>query len=164
MIDAPRKRIILHDGEQAKLDQPARDDEGFSPVVKIDDRPKGFVDGRKTEHADYMKSQTEFPIHGVMESGGSYNLHARIPADGGNLALPHLEDAARSLIVRPGTDPLVIAEYGCLQGKNSLAPIRAAIRCPRSRNVVHVDQHANDFNTLFDVLHNDSERYSINDF
>jgi len=29
--------------------------------------------------------------------------------------------------------------------------------------VVHVDQHANDCNTLFDVLHNDSERYSIND-
>jgi hypothetical protein len=27
--------------------------------------------------------------------------------------------------------------------------------------VVHVDQHANDFNTLFEVLHNDSERYSI---
>jgi hypothetical protein len=86
MIAAPRKRIILQDGE-VKLDQPARDDEGFSPVVKIDDRPKGryagFVDCRKTEHADYMKSQIEFPIHGVMESGGSYNLHARIPADGG---------------------------------------------------------------------------------
>jgi hypothetical protein len=29
--------------------------------------------------------------------------------------------------------------------------------------VVHVDQHANDFNTLFDVLHNDSERYSVDD-
>ena len=29
--------------------------------------------------------------------------------------------------------------------------------------VVHVDQHANDFNTLFDVFHNDSERYSVDD-
>jgi hypothetical protein len=29
--------------------------------------------------------------------------------------------------------------------------------------VVHVDQHANDFNTLFDVLHSDPERYSIDD-
>ena len=108
--------------------------------------------------------------HGVMEGGGSYNLHARIPAVGGNLALPYLEDAARSLAVRPGTDPLVIADYGSSQGKNSLAPMRAAIRCLRSRvgndraiMVVHVDQHANDFNTLFDVLHNDVERYSVDD-
>ena len=29
--------------------------------------------------------------------------------------------------------------------------------------MVHVDQHANDFNTLFDVLHRDPERYSIDD-
>jgi hypothetical protein len=105
-----------------------------------------------------------------MEGGGSYNLHARIPAGGAILALPYLEDATRSLTVRPGTDPLVIADYGSSQGKNSLAPMRAAIRCLRSRvgneravMVVHVDQHANDFNTLFDVLHNDSERYSVDD-
>jgi SAM dependent carboxyl methyltransferase len=108
--------------------------------------------------------------HGVMEGGGSYNLHARIPAEGGNLALPYLEDAARSLADRQGTDPLVIADYGSSQGKNSLAPMRAAIRCLRSRVgnkraviVVHVDQHANDFNTLFAVLHNDPERYSVDD-
>ena len=108
--------------------------------------------------------------HGVMEGGGSYNLHARVPAGGGNLALPYLEDAARSLTVRQGTDPLVIADYGSSEGKNSLAPMRAAIRCLRSRVgneraviVVHVDQHANDFNTLFEVLHNDPERYSVDD-
>jgi len=108
--------------------------------------------------------------HGVMEGSGSYNLHAKVPSGGGSLALPYLEKAARSLTVRPGTDPLVIADYGSSQGKNSLAPMRAAIRCLRSRvgndravMVVHVDQHANDFNTLFDVLHNDSERYAADD-
>ena len=107
--------------------------------------------------------------HGVMEGGGSYNLHARIPAGGGNLALPYLEKAARSC-TSARNDPIVIADYGSSQGKNSLAPMRAAIRCLRSRvgneravMVVHVDQHANDFNTLFDVLHNDSERYSVDD-
>ena len=108
--------------------------------------------------------------HGVMEGGGSYNLHARIPAGGGNLALPYLEDAAQSCTLPPGSDPIVIAAYGSSQGKNSLAPMRAAIRCLRSRvwneravTVVHVDQHANDFNSLFDVLHDDSERYSMDD-
>lgn len=108
--------------------------------------------------------------HGVMEGGGSYNLHARIPAGGGGLGLPYLEAAVRSLALPPAGNPIVIADYGSSQGKNSLAPMRAAIRCLRSRvglerpiTVVHVDQHANDFNTLFDVLHNDSERYSAND-
>jgi len=105
-----------------------------------------------------------------MEGGGSYNLHARIPAGGGNLALPYLEEAARSVTLGPGSDPIVIADYGSSQGKNSLAPMRAAIRCLRTRvgsewpiTVVHVDQHANDFNTLFDVLYRDPERYSIDD-
>src|ERR1700723_2508418 len=108
--------------------------------------------------------------HGVMEGGGSYNLHSRIPAGGGNLALPYLADAAQSLAVRPGTDPLVIADYGSSQGKNSLAPMRAAIRCLRTRvgnersvMVVHVDQHANDFNTLFELLPRDPERYALDD-
>lgn len=48
--------------------------------------------------------------------------------------------------------------------------MRSAIRCLRTRVgsdrpviVVHIDQHANDFNTLFDVLHNDPERYSLED-
>jgi SAM dependent carboxyl methyltransferase len=108
--------------------------------------------------------------HGVMEGGGSYNLHAKVPAGGGNLALPYLEKAAQSCTLPPGSDPIVIADYGSSQGKNSLAPMRAAIRCLRPRVgderpivVVHVDQHANDFNTLFDVLHNDPDRYSIDD-
>jgi SAM dependent carboxyl methyltransferase len=115
-------------------------------------------------------SAVAISTHGVMEGGGSYNQHAEVPAGGGNLALPCLEDAARSLAVRPGNDPLVIADYGSSQGKNSLAPMRAAIRCLRTRVgserpiiVVHVDQHANDFNTLFDVLHADPERYSMED-
>jgi hypothetical protein len=104
--------------------------------------------------------------HGVMEGSGSYNLQFRTPAGGANLSLPYMEDAARSLVVRPGTLPLVIADYGSSQGKNSLAPIRAAIQCLRMRigaerpiAVVHVDPHANDLNTLFDVLHNDPERF-----
>jgi hypothetical protein len=48
--------------------------------------------------------------------------------------------------------------------------MRTAIRCLRTRvgserpvAVIHVDQHANDFNTLFDVLHSDPERYSMGD-
>jgi hypothetical protein len=109
-------------------------------------------------------------IHGVMEGGGSYNLHARIPAGGGNLALPFLEQAVRNVTLDNGDQPVVIADYGSSQGKNSLAPMRVAIKALRARVgpdrpifVVHVDQAANDFNTLFDVLHSDPERYSVDD-
>jgi SAM dependent carboxyl methyltransferase len=108
--------------------------------------------------------------HGVMEGGGSYNLHAKLPAGGGSLALPYLEKAAQSCALPPASNAIVIADYGSSQGKNSLSPMRAAIRCLRARvgnersvMVVHVDQHANDFNTLFDVLHKDPERYALDD-
>jgi SAM dependent carboxyl methyltransferase len=108
--------------------------------------------------------------HGVMEGGGSYNLHAKIPAGGGSLALPYLEKAAQSCALPPGSNAIVIADYGSSQGKNSLSPMHAAIRCLRTRvgnersvMVVHVDQHANDFNTLFDVLQKDPERYTLDE-
>jgi hypothetical protein len=116
-----------------------------------------------------MADQTT-DAHGVMEGGGSYNLHAKLPAGGGNLALPFLEQAARNVTLDGGDQPVVVADYGSSQGKNSLAPMRAAIKALRARlgpdrpiSVVHIDQAANDFNTLFDVLHSDPERYCADD-
>jgi hypothetical protein len=114
-----------------------------------------------------MANQATAP-HGVMEGGGSYNLHARIPAGGSILALPFLEQAVKNVTLDSGEQPVIIADYGSSQGKNSLAPMRAAIKALRARVgpdrpilVVHIDQPANDFNTLFDVLNNDPERYSL---
>jgi hypothetical protein len=110
------------------------------------------------------------PSHGVMEGGGSYNLHARLPAGGASLALPLLEEAVRNITFEPGSQPIVVADYGSSQGKNSLIPMRAAVHTLRARVgmdrpifVVHIDQAANDFNTLFNVLHSDPERYSAGD-
>jgi hypothetical protein len=107
---------------------------------------------------------------GVMEGGGSYNRHAKLPAAGGSLALPFLEQAVKNVTLESGDQPVVIADYGSSQGKNSLAPMRAAIKALRARVgparpilVVHIDQAANDFNTLFDVLHSDPESYSSGD-
>jgi hypothetical protein len=116
-----------------------------------------------------MSNQREAP-HGVMEGGGSYNRHAKVPASGATLALPFMEQAAKNIRLEGGDDPVVIADYGSSQGKNSLAPMRTAIKALRTRvgpdrpiSVVHVDQAANDFNTLFDVLHRDPERYCVDD-
>jgi SAM dependent carboxyl methyltransferase len=117
-----------------------------------------------------MATTTSVHSHGVMEGNGAYNRHARIPAGGAALALPLLEEAVRSLDLRGRDEPVVVADYGSSQGKNSLTPMRAAIRGLRTRIgpdrpifVTHVDQPANDFNTLFDVLHSDPECYSADD-
>jgi len=84
--------------------------------------------------------------------------------------LPFLEQAVKNIPLDGGDQPVVIADYGSSQGKNSLAPMRAAIKALRARIgpdrsifVVHIDQAANDFNTLFDVLHRDPDRYSLDD-
>ena len=121
------------------------------------------VSGRKT-------SSPPIATHGVMEGGGAYNLHARVPAGGGKLALPFVEQAVRAIPFNEEIEPVVIADYGSSQGKNSLVPMTVAIRVLRSRLgpdrpicVVHIDQAANDFNTLFSVLHSDPERYALDD-
>jgi hypothetical protein len=107
---------------------------------------------------------------GVMEGGGSYNRHAQFQARGGSLALPLLEQVVSGLVLDGRDDPVVIADYGSSQGKNSLEPMRTAIRALRARlgpdraiMVTHVDQPANDFNTLFAVLDQDADRYAAGD-
>jgi hypothetical protein len=110
------------------------------------------------------------PPHGVMEGKGAYNRDARIQASGVSLAVPLLENAARRIAPGPADQPIVIVDYGSSQGKNSLLPLRAAINAMRSSFglnrpilVFHVDQPANDFNTLFGVLDSDADRYTLDD-
>jgi hypothetical protein len=110
------------------------------------------------------------PAHGVMEGKGAYNRYATVPAAGSTLALPLLEKAAQELDAGDGDEPLVIADYGASQGKNSLAPIRKAIETLRPRVgshrpilVFHIDQPSNDFNTLFTLLDADADTYTLDD-
>jgi hypothetical protein len=106
----------------------------------------------------------------AMEGQGSYNRHARLPAGGGALALPHLERAIADVPLGSGVEPVVIAEYGSSQGKNSLAPMALAISAVRARTgqdrpilVCHEDQPSNDFNALFELLHSHPDRYQLAD-
>jgi hypothetical protein len=109
------------------------------------------------------------PPSGAMEGRGAYDRHAELPARGGAFALPHFERAVRALPLDTGDQPIVIADYGSSQGKNSLAPMRIAIEALRTRRgpdrpivVYHVDLPANDFNALFETLQDDPERYVLN--
>jgi hypothetical protein len=99
---------------------------------------------------------------GLMAGGGFYNRHGWMQAAGIKLALPALARAAAAV---PVEEPVVVADYGCSQGRNSLRPMGVAIERLRARrpdvpiSVVHVDQPANDFASLFAVLHESEEGY-----
>jgi hypothetical protein len=60
------------------------------------------------------------PGSGAMEGGGAYNGHSRIPAGGIAFALAPLEAAARRVVLEHEDRPVVIADYGSSEGKNSL--------------------------------------------
>jgi SAM dependent carboxyl methyltransferase len=116
-----------------------------------------------------MSNQTTQP-HGVMEGKGAYNQHAKLPGGGAALAAAFLEEAARAISLDHGNQPIVIADYGSSQGKNSLAPMQIALQTLRPRLrpdraifVFHIDQPSNDFNSLFDVLSSDPDRYTLGD-
>ena len=83
--------------------------------------------------------------------------------------MPLLEKAAASVTIEPGDSPVVIADFGSSQGRNSLLPLRVAIKSLQGRIgvdrpicVFHTDQPGNDFSTLFQVAHTDPESYLRN--
>jgi hypothetical protein len=115
-------------------------------------------------------SKEPMPPHGVMEGKGAYNKHAKLPAGGAALAAPLLEKAVGNVELDAGDQPVVIADYGSSQGKNSMFPMQVAIRNLRQRLgpnrsicVFHIDQPSNDFNALFEVLDADPDRYVLDE-
>jgi len=112
-------------------------------------------------------SDKSAPRQGVMVGGGAYNQHSSLQAAGAAFALSLLEKAVLNVAVEPGSHPVVIADYGSSEGKNSLAPMRSAVEGLRSRIgpdrpifIFHIDQSANDFNSLFRVLDTDPATYA----
>jgi len=107
---------------------------------------------------------------GAMEGRGAYNRHAGLQAAGGALALNALRHAAASVALDTGGQPIVIAEYGASQGRNSQLPMRVAITELRARVgpdravlVYHEDLPINDFGSLFEVLESAPDRYVRDD-
>ena len=105
-----------------------------------------------------------------MEGHGVYNRSSAVQAAGFSPALPLLEEAARRMGLPPAPQPVTIADYGSSQGRNSLAPIAAAIRVLRGRIgagrpicVVHTDLPTNDFGSLFEAVETDPASYLRDD-
>jgi hypothetical protein len=62
-----------------------------------------------------------------MEGGGAYNRSSTVQAAGLAPAVPWLTEAAKLVPLGLLDEPLIIADYGSSQGRNSLAPLGAAI-------------------------------------
>jgi hypothetical protein len=106
------------------------------------------------------------PSREAMEGGGVYNKNSAHQAAGGASALPLLQQAARQVALDASDDPIVIADFGASQGRNSLLPLRTAIAALRDRvglgrpiSVVLTDLPGNDFSTLFQLLESDPDSY-----
>jgi len=113
-----------------------------------------------------MAESPVFPMPAPMEGHGGYNRGSRVQAAGLSPALPLLKQAAATAALTPGPEPIVIADYGCAEGRNSLRPMAVAVGAHRERagadraiSVVHVDRPANDFNALFQLLAGDPQSY-----
>ena len=94
-----------------------------------------------------------------MEGHGAYNRSSRVQAAGLAPAVPLLEQAARTVPLAAAAQPVVIADYGSSEGRNSLVPLALAISVLRERvgperaiSVVHTDMPDNDFTALFQTL------------
>jgi hypothetical protein len=101
-----------------------------------------------------------------MEGDGAYNRSSRVQAAGNLPAIARLEEAARTVSLAAAPETIVVADYGASEGRNSLAPIGAALRALRARagasraiGVVHTDLPGNDFSALFETLQNDPQSY-----
>jgi hypothetical protein len=100
-----------------------------------------------------------------MEGEGAYNRSSRVQAAGLAPAIDLFATAARAVPLPPD-GPVVLADYGCSQGHNSLRPISTALEALRARigpepavSVVHTDLPGNDFTALFATLAHDPESY-----
>jgi SAM dependent carboxyl methyltransferase len=105
-----------------------------------------------------------------MEGHGGYNRRSAVQACGASPALPLLEQAAREAALPAGDATVVVADYGSSEGRNSLAPMAAAIGVLRARtgparavSVVHTDLPGNDFGALFQLLATDPASYLRDD-
>lgn len=101
----------------------------------------------------------------AMEGAGYYNRNSGMQAAGIALALPLLEAAAQA-VTADNDGPLVVADFGSSQGRNSMLPMRLAIEALRRQfgheraiEIVHTDLPSNDFASLFRMLDEDESSY-----
>ena len=99
----------------------------------------------------------------VMDGAGFYNRHSVQQEEAAAAAGAMFRRAARAAVRPPGTDPIVVADFGASQGRNSMHPISEALDALGDQDqpavVVHTDLPANDFSSLFATVASDPDSY-----
>jgi hypothetical protein len=99
-----------------------------------------------------------------MTGGGFYNLHSTLQDAAIRKVLPLWRESLQDVAL--ADRDVTIVDYGSSEGRNSMAPIGAAIDCVRQRtgaetpiSIIHTDLPGNDFSTLFRTLIESEDSY-----
>ena len=109
--------------------------------------------------------RTSASADAVMKGHGFYNEHSRPQQTADSLGLPLLGRAVEEMTVPQGAEPAAVADFGAAQGRNSLGPMRLAVKKIRRRTtsspivVIHTDLPQNDFGSLFALVEASPESY-----
>ena len=102
----------------------------------------------------------------VMRGKGYYNAHSQLQYEAMKAGLPYLSKAAERVPLPKAGSVFMVADYASSEGNNSLEPMRVVIKTVRGRSseslpiaVVHNDQPANDFSSLFQLVTSSGESY-----
>lgn len=102
----------------------------------------------------------------VMRGRGYYNAHSQVQYLAMRAGLPYLAKAATRVPLPEAGSVFVVADYASSEGQNSLEPMRLVVETIRRRisdpipiTVVHNDQPANDFSSLFTLVTSSEESY-----
>lgn len=104
-----------------------------------------------------QKGKTPGPISPfVMVGGDYYNRHSQCQQNAIQFGLPLLERAIQAIPLPDPGSVMLVADYGSSEGKNSVEVMREVVKLIRRRApesipiaIVHNDQPANDFRSLF---------------
>lgn len=100
---------------------------------------------------------------GVMAGHGYYDNHSATQSAAAAIGLELIRAAVEAVDV-PAAGVVRLADLGCAQGRDSLAPIATAVAALRARtradlDVVHTDLPSNDWAELFRVVEHDPASY-----
>lgn len=96
-----------------------------------------------------------------MSGGGFYNANSAAQWSAIERVLPLIDEAVATLPVA-GSGPIGLADYGCSEGRNSIAVLKHALpalleRTAGAVQTIHCDLPTNDFSDLFQSLRPDGE-------
>jgi hypothetical protein len=106
------------------------------------------------------------PGSAVMVGGDYYNRHSECQQNAIQFGLPLLERAIHAIPLPDPGNAILVADYGSSEGRNSVEVMREVVRLIRRRApesvpiaIVHNDQPANDFRSLFTLVDERPESY-----